>query len=219
MWRLAGLVRRRQGAGAVPAEAMDTLYDLETLRALSLFRPEVRVLRVTLAAEPGQLGKFGRGRGREAEVLLALVRAGRVLLVRNARYPPGVFRLPTGGIEPGELPQEAACREAYEETGFRVDRPRLLGVVDCTLCWPGPGCAPYVSYVFVAAIRADQEPRSANPGEVEAYRWLPVGALGELATRLRSLPPDWVYWGRFRAAAYDFIQCGIMEQNLLESDW
>lgn len=192
-------------------------YDLEALRPLSLFQPEVRVLQVTLEAEPVQLGRVGRGRGREAEVLLALSRAGEVLLVRRTQYPPGVFRLPTGGIEPGEAPAAAACREAYEETGYRISAPRLLGIVDYAMCWPGAGCAPFVSYIFVAAVPAGQEPYSANAGEVAAYRWLPVTALGELAAQLRHLPPDWAYWGRFRAAAYDFIRCGIMELDLLDS--
>ncbi len=210
--QVAALLRRN------PEGARVMVYDLERLRGLSVFQPDMRVLQVTLEAEPGQLGRVGRGRGREAEVLLALGRAGRVLLVRRAQYPAGIFRLPTGGIEPGEQPDAAACREAYEETGYQIGTPRLLGVVECAMCWPGLDCAPFVSFVFVAAVPADQEPYPANPDEVEAYRWWPVEALGELAARLRALPPEWVYWGRFRAAAYDFIRCGIMERDLLKSD-
>ncbi|HPU95658.1 MAG TPA: NUDIX hydrolase [Bacillota bacterium] len=45
---------------------------------------------------------------------------GRVCLVRQYRYPAGrsMWEIPAGRIEPGESPEEAAIREAGEETGM-----------------------------------------------------------------------------------------------------
>ena len=50
---------------------------------------------------------------------------GRVLLGRHAE---GMWLLPGGTIEPGELPADAALREMWEETGLAVTLTRLVGV-------------------------------------------------------------------------------------------
>jgi 8-oxo-dGTP diphosphatase len=42
----------------------------------------------------------------------------RVLLIKRSDVP--VWVLPGGGIEKGETPEEAVCREVWEETGLRV---------------------------------------------------------------------------------------------------
>ncbi|MDA0747221.1 MAG: NUDIX hydrolase [bacterium] len=60
---------------------------------------------------------------------LAITDNGMVLLVRQ--YRPTVegyaLELPSGHVDPGETPEEAAVRELYEETGYRGDRIELLG--------------------------------------------------------------------------------------------
>ncbi len=35
-------------------------------------------------------------------------------------YPPGLYRIPSGGINPHETVEEGVLREAYEETGTRI---------------------------------------------------------------------------------------------------
>src|ERR1043165_6257280 len=74
-----------------------------------------------------------------------VVHDGRVLLVRNIRgVTRGRYLLPAGArgprevpapapgpegrLEPGELPDHAAVREAFEETNLRVAIEGLLGV-------------------------------------------------------------------------------------------
>lgn len=187
--------------------------DLGALRPLSLFSPDVRIQQVTVGAEPTRLNRVGEGRGRAAEVLFVLRRSAKqVLLVRKDVYPQAVFRLPTGGIEAGETPQEAVIREIYEETGYRIEHPGLLGVVDYTMYWPGQESTHFLSYVFMAEVM-DKHLPGAITGEIDAYRWVDTGELGHIAARLRQLPQSWGYWGRFRAVSYDFIQCGIIQYN------
>jgi len=41
--------------------------------------------------------------------------------------PEPEFQLPGGGVDPGESPTQALTREVYEETGWRICRPRRLG--------------------------------------------------------------------------------------------
>ena len=47
----------------------------------------------------------------------------RIVLERQYRYPINdvLYELPAGLIEPGETPEEAACREMLEETGWKLD--------------------------------------------------------------------------------------------------
>ena len=51
----------------------------------------------------------------------------RVLLVRQS-YSSRLWGIPGGAVEPGESPQEAAVREAREETGLDVRLEYLVGV-------------------------------------------------------------------------------------------
>jgi ADP-ribose pyrophosphatase YjhB (NUDIX family) len=53
----------------------------------------------------------------------------RVLLVRNRfGVTRGRYLLPAGRVNPGEMPDHAAERETFEETGLRVQVTGLLGV-------------------------------------------------------------------------------------------
>ena len=51
----------------------------------------------------------------------------RIVLIRRKHPPPG-WAIPGGFIDPGERAQDAAVREALEETGLRVTLTGLLGV-------------------------------------------------------------------------------------------
>ena len=69
-------------------------------------------------------------RHRGAAVILPILDGGRVLLVRQFRYPTGeeLLELPAGTLEPGEEPRRCAARELVEETGWRAESLRDLGI-------------------------------------------------------------------------------------------
>lgn len=52
---------------------------------------------------------------------------GLIVLIRRKHPPPG-WAIPGGFIDAGERAQDAAVREAFEETGLRVTLTGLLGV-------------------------------------------------------------------------------------------
>lgn len=51
---------------------------------------------------------------------------GRFALIRKNGYPDGIFRPPSGGIEPGESVEAGAAREVWEETGLSSRLNRYL---------------------------------------------------------------------------------------------
>src|SRR5215813_4650357 len=58
----------------------------------------------------------------------AIIRDGKVLVVRRARAPAnGVFSLPGGVVETGETLHEAVAREVLEETGLTIEPVALAG--------------------------------------------------------------------------------------------
>lgn len=62
------------------------------------------------------------------KVVVYITRGGRLLVFTQPDYPEAGTQVPAGTIEPGETPEEAARREACEETGLeRLSGWRFLG--------------------------------------------------------------------------------------------
>ena len=97
-----------------------------------------------------------------------VVRVGADALV--AILPPGEqpdapAALPGGHVEYGESPEEAAVREAKEETGFDIEVTRFLGwYFDKPSGYPGP----VVSLMFEAVVTGGEAKGSAE-GEVRVF--------------------------------------------------
>ena len=61
-------------------------------------------------------------------VSAAIIRGGKVLIVRRARPPAGgLYTLPGGGVEVGETLIEAVVREVREETALAIEPVALAG--------------------------------------------------------------------------------------------
>jgi NAD+ diphosphatase len=67
-------------------------------------------------------------------VIVAVVRDGRILLARAARFPPGLRSVLAGYVEPGETLEECVHREVREETGVEIANLRYFG----SQPWPFP---------------------------------------------------------------------------------
>ncbi len=83
-------------------------------------------------------------------------RPGRPIVLIERRHPPPGHALPGGFVDIGETVEQAACREALEETGLCIRLGRLLGV------YSDPARDPRghaVSIVYVATATGRPEAR------------------------------------------------------------
>ena len=67
-------------------------------------------------------------------IVVLVQRDDRILLARSPHFPPGMFSLVAGFVEPGENLEHAVEREVLEETGIRVRNIRYSGSEP----WPFP---------------------------------------------------------------------------------
>jgi ADP-ribose pyrophosphatase YjhB (NUDIX family) len=87
---------------------------------------------------------FARGkRGKMHGARIILLKDRQVLLVSHW-YAPFAWTLPGGGVEDGESPEEAAIREAREETGLVVNS--IAGTVGVYKGTMGKGDIVHVLY-------------------------------------------------------------------------
>ena len=99
-----------------------------------------------------------------------IVEEGRALLVRYGP-PDGRWSLPGGGIEADETAEEAARREALEETGFTVE---LVGApVKVTETAP-PGLTFTHKDMSVWSARITGGTLTREDGGVDDLAWVPV---------------------------------------------
>ena len=88
-----------------------------------------------------------------------------VALLPPDAQPEAPAALPGGHVEYGESPEEAAVREAKEETGFDVEVTHFLGwYFDKPIGYPGP----IVSFMFEAAVTGGA-PKGSAEGHVQLF--------------------------------------------------
>ncbi len=140
-------------------------------------------------------------------------RNGKVLLSIKTFYPRGAYRLPTGGIHPGERILDALIRETKEETALEVEVRRFLAWITYRDITAPKG--PPLFHTFAFLLDEVGGTFKTHDEEEQIEDWIEVepAALGEVAERLesiRSAPSsdiggDWADWGRFRAVVHRVV--------------
>ncbi|MBU5217899.1 NUDIX domain-containing protein [Bacillus sp. GX] len=59
-----------------------------------------------------------------------IVQGGKIALIKRIRKGETYYVFPGGGIEEGEIPEEATKREAYEELGVHIEVEHLIAKVE-----------------------------------------------------------------------------------------
>jgi NAD+ diphosphatase len=106
--------------------------------------------------------------------------AGRLLLGRQARWPPGRFSVLAGFVEPGETLEEAVAREVLEESGVEVAEVSYVA----SQPWPFPSSL----MIGFSALAVGGEPEPGDD-ELSEVRWfereeVEAAASGESAVEL-----------------------------------
>jgi NAD+ diphosphatase len=96
-------------------------------------------------------------------VIMLVTRGDRLLIGRSPGWPPGMFSLLAGFVEPGETVEAAVRREVAEEAGVAVGRVEYLS----SQPWPFPA-----SLMLGCRGEALSEEITLDPVELEAARWV-----------------------------------------------
>lgn len=97
-----------------------------------------------------------------AAVILPELPDGRFLFVRQFRKPleAVLTEAVAGTLDPGETPEQCACRELKEETGYSAGDFRKLGVV-----FPAPGYTDETLHIYHATALNDGETPAPDADE------------------------------------------------------
>lgn len=125
--------------------------------------------------------------------LAVITRPGKVLLVRRNKEPHrGMWTLPAGFLNYGELPEEALVREVKEETGLIVKRCKILAIRNTAKDSREPGQLLFFYRTWVFPDGSFENLTDKDENSEVAWK------------SLTNLPP--IAWGPHRQAINDFCR-------------
>ena len=101
-------------------------------------------------------------------IIVAVERDDEILLGRGPQFPPGIYSVIAGFVEPGESVEDAVRREVREETGVEVEEVRYFA----SQPWPYPHS---LMLGFQARWRSGE--LRIDPAELEDAAWFPRDAM------------------------------------------
>ncbi len=120
---------------------------------------------------------------RAHDLTFFIFRGEELALIRKPSFPPGAWRPPSGGLEPGEDFEVGARREAWEETGLEIVLWRYLVRIRVRFYDPTGDEEMWTSHIFSARALSG-ELQIHDPHEIAGVRW---GTLDELQGPIRQV--------------------------------
>jgi 8-oxo-dGTP pyrophosphatase MutT (NUDIX family)/N-acetylglutamate synthase-like GNAT family acetyltransferase len=109
---------------------------------------------------------------------------GRFALMSKHSYPPGVFRSPSGGVNPGEDIAAGALREAREETGLKIELKKFIANITLDITFEDD-LVTWNSYIFHATTQ-NLRLKPTDLKEVKATTWATPMQVHEMVDKLRE---------------------------------
>ncbi len=148
--------------GQQPEESQAGELAETTLESASLYQGKILSLRRDRVRLPsGRLTLREVVEHSDSVCMVPLDEAGNVVLVRQYRTPTesALLEVPAGGIEDGEVSEQAVLRELQEEIGYTAGSLRLLSGF-----WLAPGWCDEFMYAYLAT---DLIPSRMDPDDDE----------------------------------------------------
>ncbi|QHT67979.1 NAD(+) diphosphatase [Rhodocytophaga rosea] len=108
-------------------------------------------------------------------VIVLIQRDNQILLSRSPHFPPGMYSIQAGFVEPGESLEEAIHREIMEEVGVRLKNVRYFG----SQPWPFPNS---LMIGFTAQYAGGE--LTIDKTEIEDAAWYTADKLPNIPPRL-----------------------------------
>ena len=114
-------------------------------------KPERESFRFAVSDKEFDRIKGSQKHGRSHDVTFYIIREGQIVVIAKHFYPPGLYRAPSGGLQPGEPFEDGIKREAMEETGCIITIDKFLLISDVAFYVEDSGdrqTIDWCSYVF-----------------------------------------------------------------------
>jgi ADP-ribose pyrophosphatase YjhB (NUDIX family) len=139
--------------------------------------------------------------GRAHDVTMFIFKNHHLVVIAKHHYPPGLFRPPSGAVKPGESLIDGALREAYEETGCRIELTRYILQVDAVFT-DGFREIPWRSHVFTARYLSGD----MKPIDTHEIREVALATVDDFARFKQIIKTDIVSGGlNYRARLHDEV--------------
>src|SRR3989344_128286 len=101
-----------------------------------------------------------------------IIEDGKILLLWKNKQQH--YELPGGKVDPGELLEEAAIREAREEIGCDIEIIKYLGFSEHKMDKYPTDDGIKISHKFLVNIKEGQRPKVAEPDKFSHMLWMPL---------------------------------------------
>ena len=141
--------------------------------------PPVLAMNVPVGQDEYDFIRSTQSYGRCHDITMYIFKGPQVIVNAKHHYPDGLYRAPSGGLKPGEDFLEGVYREAYEETGCKIELKKYILQINAYFSC-GKKSIPWRTHIFTADyksgkikpidIREIREAKLADMSEFEEYK-------------------------------------------------
>lgn len=123
----------------------------ETVRSWESSYGSPRTFRLRHEVSAGEINMIiaSQKNRRAHDITFFIIEGDSIVAIAKHNYPPGIYRAPGGGLEPGESLEAGAGREAKEETGLDIALERYLVRAEVQF-FAGEKTVDWTTHVFSA---------------------------------------------------------------------
>jgi NAD+ diphosphatase len=118
-------------------------------------------------------------------IMAAVIRENKLLLANGANFPPGLFSVLAGFVEPGETLEACVAREVKEEVGITVKNLKYFG----SQPWPFPHS---LMIAFIAEYAGGEI--KVDDIEIKEAKWFEADALPQRPKSRISISGQLIDW-------------------------